>query len=198
MITASHIWSQSLSIGSWQTHMAYAQAIDVFETKKFAGNLFVHFVADFKGNFKVGDEILALVNNRHRQMRAQNHSSTHLLHNALKQVLGNSISQKGSNVDVKQLTFDFNLNRAMTALEIEQVEELVNFYIRQNSMVDTKEMELELSCIKRITGFSLFLEINLMSGERSKKAIRATEINRSPNTNRLIQTFASFNADPFR
>ena len=117
--------------------------IDIFETKKFAGNLFAHFVADFKGNFKVGDEILALVNNRHRQMRAQNHSATHLLHKALKQVLGNSISQKGSNVDVKQLTFDFNLNRAMTALEIEQTEELVNFYIRQNSMVDTKEMELE-------------------------------------------------------
>ncbi len=117
--------------------------VDIFETKKFAGNLFAHFVADFKGNFKVGDEILALVNNRHRQLRAQNHSSTHLLHKALKQVLGNSISQKGSNVDVKQLTFDFNLNRAMTELEIEQVEELVNFYIRQNSAVDTKEMELE-------------------------------------------------------
>ena len=117
--------------------------IDIFETKKFAGNLFAHFVGDFKGNFKVGDEILALVNNRHRQLRAQNHSATHLLHKALKQVLGNSISQKGSNVDVKQLTFDFNLNRAMTELEIEQVEELVNFYIRQNSAVDTKEMELE-------------------------------------------------------
>jgi alanyl-tRNA synthetase len=117
--------------------------IDIFETKKFAGNLFAHFVGDFKGNFKVGDEILALVNNRHRQLRAQNHSATHLLHKALKQVLGNSISQKGSNVDVKQLTFDFNLNRAMTELEIEQVEELVNFYIRQNSEVDTKEMELE-------------------------------------------------------
>jgi alanyl-tRNA synthetase len=117
--------------------------IDIFETKKFAGNLFAHFIGDFKGNFKVGDEILALVNNRHRQLRAQNHSATHLLHKALKQVLGNSISQKGSNVDVKQLTFDFNLNRAMSELEIEQVEELVNFYIRQNSAVDTKEMELE-------------------------------------------------------
>ena len=117
--------------------------IDIFETKKFAGNLFAHFVGDFKGNFKVGDEILALVNNRHRQLRGQNHSATHLLHKALKQVLGNSISQKGSNVDVKQLTFDFNLNRAMSELEIEQVEELVNFYIRQNSAVDTKEMELE-------------------------------------------------------
>ena len=131
--------SENLIIDYQKIH----NCIDIFETKKFAGNLFAHFVVDFKGNFKVGDEILALVNNRHRQMRSQNHSATHLLHKALKHVLGNSISQKGSNVDVKQLTFDFNLNRAMTALEIEQVEELVNFYIRQNSAVDTKEMELE-------------------------------------------------------
>ncbi|MBM3589852.1 MAG: alanine--tRNA ligase [Alphaproteobacteria bacterium] len=117
--------------------------IDISETKKYAGGLFVHFLSDFKGKFKVGDEVLALVNNRHRQLRAQNHSATHLLHKALKQVLGNSITQKGSNVDFKQLTFDFNFNRAMTKLEIDQVEDLVNFYIRQNSMVETSEMELE-------------------------------------------------------
>jgi hypothetical protein len=49
-----------------------------------------------------------------------------------------------------------------------------------------------------MTGFSLFLEINFMCGESSKKAIRATEINRSPNTNRLIQTFASFSEVPLR
>lgn len=117
--------------------------IDINETKKYAGNLFVHFISDFKGHFKIGDEIIAIVNNRHRQMRAQNHSATHLLHKALKQVLGNSIAQKGSSVDVKQLSFDFNLNRAMTHLEIEEVEELVNFYIRQNSIVNTNEMSLE-------------------------------------------------------
>lgn len=117
--------------------------VDILETKKFAGNLFVHFVADFKGNFKVGDEVIAIVNNRHRQFRAQNHSATHLLHKALKEVLGNSISQKGSNVDAKQLTFDFNLNRAMSNEEIEQVEELVNFYIRQNSKIHTNEMPID-------------------------------------------------------
>ncbi|MFM7703188.1 MAG: alanine--tRNA ligase [Alphaproteobacteria bacterium] len=117
--------------------------IDILETKKFAGNLFAHFVADFKGNFQVGDEILALVNNRHRQFRAQTQSAAHLLHEALKEVLGNHISQKGSNVDAKQLTFDFNLNRAMTLEEIEQVEELVNFYIRQNSKIHTNEMAIE-------------------------------------------------------
>ena len=137
------VLAKEISDNSIIDYQKIHNCIDIFETKKFAGNLFAHFVNDFKGNFKVGDEILALVNNRHRQMRGQNHSATHLLHKALKQVLGNSISQKGSNVDVKQLTFDFNLNRAMTALEIEQVEELVNFYIRQNSAVDTKEMELE-------------------------------------------------------
>ncbi len=117
--------------------------IDIFETKKFAGNIFAHYLAQVKGNFKVGDEILAMVNNRNRQLRAQNHSATHLLHKALKQVLGNTISQKGSNVDAKYLTFDFNLNRAMTREELDQVEELVNFYIRQNSNVNTNEMPLE-------------------------------------------------------
>ncbi|MFZ9180375.1 MAG: alanine--tRNA ligase [Rickettsiales bacterium] len=117
--------------------------VDILETKKFAGNLFVHFVADFKGNLSIGDEVIAIVNNRHRQFRAQNHSATHLLHKALKEVLGNSISQKGSNVDAKQLTFDFNLNRAMSNEEIEQVEELVNFYIRQNSKIHTNEMPID-------------------------------------------------------
>jgi alanyl-tRNA synthetase len=117
--------------------------LDISETKKFAGNIFAHYVSQCKGNFKVGDEVEALVNNRHRQLRSQNHSATHLLHKALKQVLGNSVTQKGSQVDVKQLTFDFNLNRAMTNQEIEQVEELVNFYIRQNSNVETDEMNIE-------------------------------------------------------
>ena len=116
---------------------------DIYETKKYAGNLFIHYISDLKGELKVGDEVYALVNNRHRQLRAQNHSATHLLHKSLKQILGNSIAQKGSNVDVKQLTFDFNLNRAMTLDEIEEVEEMVNFYIRQNSPIDTKEMALD-------------------------------------------------------
>ncbi len=117
--------------------------LDIFETKKFAGNVFAHYISSCKGNFKVGDEVEALVNNRHRQLRSQNHSATHLLHKALKEVLGESVTQKGSQVDFKQLTFDFNLNRAMNNQEIEQVEELVNFYIRQNSIVETNEMNID-------------------------------------------------------
>ena len=117
--------------------------LDIFETKKFAGNVFAHYISSCKGNFKVGDQVEALVNNRNRQLRSQNHSATHLLHKALKEVLGESVTQKGSQVDFKQLTFDFNLNRAMNNQEIDQVEELVNFYIRQNSIVETNEMNID-------------------------------------------------------
>ena len=128
------------------TEISYRQlqnCIDVSEVRKVAGGLFIHIISEIRGNFKIGDEVLALVNNRHRQLRAQNHSATHLLHKALKQILGDATAQKGSNVDFHQLTFDFNLGRAMSESEIEEVEELVNFYIRKNSPVSTKIMDLE-------------------------------------------------------
>jgi alanyl-tRNA synthetase len=117
--------------------------VEIFETKKFAGNLFVHFFADQKCELKVGDEVVAEVNTKTRTMRATNHSATHLTHRALKEILGNSISQKGSNVDAEYFTFDFNFNRAMTAEEILRVEDLVNFYIQKNSAVETKLMPIE-------------------------------------------------------
>ena len=117
--------------------------IEISETKKFAGNLFVHLVSKTSGNFKVGDEILAEVNSANRHARAANHSATHLMHKALKLVIGNSISQKGSNVDVEAFTFDFNFNRAMSAEEIAKVENLVNGWIEKKSSVDTNLMNLE-------------------------------------------------------
>jgi alanyl-tRNA synthetase len=123
-----------------------SKEIKIFETKKFAGNLFVHLFAQEEKNqkcdFKVGDEVEAIVNSKTRQMRAQNHSATHLLHKALKMVLGNSISQKGSNVDAPYFTFDFNFNRAMTAEEIKKVEDLANSYIKSGN-VETKLMALD-------------------------------------------------------
>ncbi|NBV06386.1 MAG: alanine--tRNA ligase [Proteobacteria bacterium] len=117
--------------------------IEIFETKKFAGNLFVHLVAKISGNFVVGDEIIAEVNSKTRAARAANHSATHLMHKALKLVLGNSISQKGSNVDVESFTFDFNFNRAMSVEEIAKVENLVNGWIAKKSAVNTNLMDLE-------------------------------------------------------
>jgi len=117
--------------------------IDVFETKKMAGDLFLHCISEIRGSFKVNDKIIALVNNRNRQFRSSNHSATHLLHLALKQIIGNHISQKGSNVDSEYFTFDFNHNKPLSQLEIDQVEDLINFYIRQNSQIQTEILPLE-------------------------------------------------------
>ena len=117
----------------------------ISETKKFAGNLFVHFIngVDQNYKFKKGDEVIAEVNQKTRLARAANHSATHLMHKALKEVLGNSISQKGSNVDAEYFTFDFNFNRAMTVEEIQKVENLVNANIEQCNEVNTNLMDLE-------------------------------------------------------
>ncbi len=117
--------------------------VKISETKKFAGNLFAHFISESEGELKIGDEVIAEVNAKTRQMRGRNHSATHLMHKALKEILGNSVSQKGSNVDAEYFTFDFNFNRAMTKEEITRLEDLVNFYIQQNSIVSTELMELE-------------------------------------------------------
>ena len=117
--------------------------IKISEAKKFAGDLFIHLIEEMNGEFRVGDKVETVVNDSSRKARAQNHSATHLLHKFLKETLGNSISQKGSNVDAKYFTFDFNFNRAMTAEEILKVENLVNEHIQQNNQVSTNLMALD-------------------------------------------------------
>jgi len=117
---------------------------DIFETRKFAGNFFVHFLnGEENYKFNIGDEVISQVNQKTRQARAANHSATHLMHKALKEILGNSISQKGSNVDADSFTFDFNFNRAMTVDEIKKVEDIVNQNIKETYNVNTNLMDLE-------------------------------------------------------
>ncbi len=115
---------------------------EVQEAKK-TGKLFIHYGKIIDGAANIGDEVTAKINKETRNNRAKNHSATHLLHKALKIILGNIISQKGSNVDANYFTFDFNFNRAMTLQEIEKAENLVNFYIKQNSATKTAIMNLE-------------------------------------------------------
>lgn len=124
-----------LSIGDNVVHIS--------EAKKCAGNLFIHLAKNMNGDLKVGHEVEARVNPETRQLRSKNHSATHLMHKALKQVIGDSISQKGSNVEAKYFTFDFNFNRAMTIEEIEKTEALVNRWIQQASTVNTNLMPIE-------------------------------------------------------
>lgn len=123
--------------------LANEHKLEIIETKKFADDLFVHFIKKAPDLDLINANITAQINKTNRAQRSANHSATHLMHKALKLVLGNVISQKGSNVDSDYFTFDFNFNRQMTPEEITKVEEIVNEQINKDSTTNTKIMDLK-------------------------------------------------------
>lgn len=115
----------------------------VTDTQKKFGDLFVHFGVVEKGSFKV-DAAVELVVDRHQRRATQaNHSATHLLHEALRQVLGTHVAQRGSLVSPDRLRFDFVHTKPMTDDEVSQVETIVNDKVLENSAVETRLMALE-------------------------------------------------------
>jgi alanyl-tRNA synthetase len=112
----------------------------VVDTEKKLGSLHVHVVEVTKGRFAVGDAVDLKVDGERRRATRANHSATHLLHAALKRVLGPHVSQKGSLVAPDRLRFDFSHPKALTMHELERIENLVNAVIRQNSDVTTRLM----------------------------------------------------------
>ena len=100
------------------------------------------------GSLKVGDAVQADVDEARRARIRRNHSATHLMHAALRQVLGTHVSQKGSLVNDKVLRFDFSHNEAMKPEEIRAVEDLVNAQIRRNLPIETNIMDLEAAKAK--------------------------------------------------
>jgi len=116
--------------------------LTVSDTQKKAGDLFAHLVKVEEGGVKVGDPLLLEVDHARRAAIRQNHSATHLLHEALRQVLGDHVAQKGSLVAPERLRFDFSHPKPMTAQELEQVEDIANDIVLQNSPVTTRLMAL--------------------------------------------------------
>jgi len=96
-----------------------------------------------EGAVKVGDPLLLDVDHARRAAIRQNHSATHLLHEALRLVLGDHVAQKGSLVAPDRLRFDFSHPKPMTAEELEKVEDIANDIVLQNSPVTTRLMALE-------------------------------------------------------
>jgi alanyl-tRNA synthetase len=96
-----------------------------------------------EGSIRVGDTLDARVNGERRRAIALNHSATHLLHAALRKVLGTHVQQKGSLVAPDRLRFDFSHFEAITAEELREIERLVNSQIRLNSAADTEVMDYE-------------------------------------------------------
>jgi alanyl-tRNA synthetase len=115
----------------------------VMDTQKKAGDLVAHMVKVEEDAVKVGDPLLLVVDHARRAAIRQNHSATHLLHEALRQVLGDHVAQKGSLVAPDRLRFDFSHPKPMTAAELEKVEDIANDIVLQNSPVTTRLMVLD-------------------------------------------------------
>ena len=115
----------------------------VKDTIKLQGGKVGHVGVVTKGVFKVNDKVTLTVDRKNREATAKNHSATHLLQKALREVLGNHVHQAGSLVTGEHLRFDFNHFAAVTPEELEKVEQMVNEQIAKQIPVVTKEMTLE-------------------------------------------------------
>ncbi|HEC60515.1 MAG TPA: alanine--tRNA ligase [Methylophaga sp.] len=115
---------------------------DVTDTRK-QGKAFTHIGLCENGSFKVGDKIVAHINESSRTATALNHSATHLLHAALQKVLGEHVAQKGSLVNAQRLRFDFSHFEPVSATQLHEIERLVNQQIRLNHAIETNIMSLD-------------------------------------------------------
>jgi alanyl-tRNA synthetase len=115
---------------------------EVTDTQKL-GSAFAHIGRVASGEIKVGDALEAHVDEQRRTAIRLNHSATHLLHAALRKVLGTHVTQKGSLVAPDRLRFDFSHYAAVTPDELQQIEQLVNAEIRANRAADTKLMRYD-------------------------------------------------------
>ena len=117
-----------------------AAQFEVHDTQK-QQDVFTHIGVISQGVLKVGDTVTASIDSRLRQNIADNHSATHLLHAALRKVLGEHVTQKGSLVQAGRLRFDFSHFEPVTVSQLSEIESLVNEKIRANLAVDTRLMK---------------------------------------------------------
>ncbi len=115
----------------------------VLDTQKYADGLFVHKIKMIKGTIKINDNIKLTVNSKRRKEIKANHSATHLLHQALRSLLGEHITQKGSLVTEERLRFDISHTKSLCKDELKQIEAIVNEKIQENTKVETRLMSPE-------------------------------------------------------
>ncbi len=140
---------------------------EVLDTTKPAGDLHVHHVRVESGILRVGAQVTLEVDAARRNRSRLNHTATHLLHAALKQVLGGHVMQKGSLVGPDRLRFDFSHHKPMTAEELRKVEDLVNEQILANHPVATEVQDVEAA--RRGGAMALF-------GEKYGDRVRVVQV----------------------
>jgi alanine--tRNA ligase len=117
--------------------------LTVSDTQKKGEGLFVHTATVAEGTLKVGDAVALTVDHARRSRLRSNHSATHLLHEALREVLGTHVAQKGSLVAPERLRFDVSHPKPMSAEELQKVEDMANAIILQNAPVTTRLMSVD-------------------------------------------------------
>lgn len=142
-------------------------SVEILSTQAPIEGLIVHFAEVSKGEIKVGEEVLARVDFSQRKAIARNHTATHLLHRALRDVLGNHVKQSGSAVNNHHLRFDFNHFAPLTNDELEKIESLVNEKILDELKVETKISTFDKA--KEIGAIALF-------GEKYGEQVRVVKI----------------------
>jgi alanyl-tRNA synthetase len=130
------------------------ETVEIIDTVK-ENNLIVHIAAKLPSDLHA--EFVAKADKERRGMTENNHSATHLLHFALRQVLGNHVEQKGSLVNYERLRFDFSHTAKLSSEEISSIEERVNFMIRQNISRDTHD-NITMDSAKEMGAMALFGE----------------------------------------
>ncbi|MBK1635685.1 alanine--tRNA ligase [Rhodovulum adriaticum] len=158
-------------VGDTGTYLKPEGAGMILDTQKMSGGLFAHKVQPEKAALSVGDALELRVDHNRRAAIRANHSATHLLHEALRQTLGDHVAQKGSLNAPDRLRFDFSHAKALSADELATVETEVNAFIRQNSPVETRIMTPDDA--RAIGAQALF-------GEKYGDEVRVVSMGRAP------------------
>lgn len=130
-------------VGDQGTIRLGAALFQVTDTKKKADGLFIHHGFVKAGSFSVGDAVELTVDANRRSAIRANHSATHLIHEALREVLGSHVAQKGSLVSEERLRFDFSHPKPMDDAQLSRVEDIANAIVLQNSDVNTRVMAVD-------------------------------------------------------
>lgn len=141
--------------------------IEVKDVQKSTGSLFVHKGTIKEGNLEVGREVEAKVDARLRQRAKVHHTATHLLQAALKKVIGQETSQAGSLVAFDRLRFDFNFHRPLSDKELVKIEQLINTWIEDSTILQTNVMSLNDA--KEAGAIAMF-------GEKYGEEVRVVEV----------------------